>query len=155
MVKISSSAFSRLSSVSGIKQLARLIVWAGLTAASALHAIWASGSAWPAKNSKQLAEAVVGNANVVPDKRATWVVSGAALVGGAVAAGGLGEGRTAIGIRRLIGGGLLARAVFGGNAALSILGLPPAGQRFQDLDRRWYRPLFGVLGLAALIGAKK
>lgn len=134
---------------------ARLVGWAGLSAAGVLHAIWASGSAWPATNSKQLAEAVVGNSGTMPDKRATSAVAGAALFGGAVAAGVLGEGRVATGLRRLMGGALLARAVLGGSAALAVLGLPPAGERFRTLDRRYYRPLFCVLGTALVVGAKK
>lgn len=107
------------------------------------------------KSSKRLGEAVVGNSNAMPEATACWVVSGAAFFGGAVAAGGLGEGRFAVGLRRVMGAGMLARAVVGGNAALNALGLPPAGKKFQELDRRYYRPLFGVLGLALIVGAKK
>jgi hypothetical protein len=36
-----------------------------------------------------------------------------------------------------------------------VLGLPAPGKRFRELDQRYYRPLFGVLGLAILLGAKK
>lgn len=141
--------------MAGMKRAARLLGWAGLTTAGALHAIWAAGSPWPAKNPKQLAEMVVGNADALPDARATWVVSGAAFTGGAIAAGGLGEGKAVVGLRRAMGGGLLVRALLGGDAALLALGLPAAGQRFKELDRRYYRLLFGVLGLALILGAKK
>ncbi|WP_449283198.1 DUF3995 domain-containing protein [Leucobacter sp.] len=141
--------------MSGGTRIARLIGWAGLTAAGALHAIWASGSPWPEKNARRLSEAVAGSAKAAPSPAATWVVAGAALTGGAVVAGGLGEGRAAVGLRRLIGLGLLARAAAGGDAALAVLGLPPAGKRFRELDRTCYRPLFGVLGLAVLLGARK
>lgn len=139
----------------GITRIARLVGWAGLTAAGALHAIWASGSPWPAKSPEQLGEAVVGGSDAMPDSRATRVVSGAAFAGGFLAAGGLGEGRLAVGVRRLMGAGLLARAVFGGEAALSVLGLPPGGETFRELDRRYYRSLFGLLGVALIVGAKK
>lgn len=138
-----------------MKRLSRLVGWAGLTAAGALHAIWASGSPWPAKNSKRLSRAVVGNSKEMPTPRATWIVAGAAFFGGAVAAGGLGEGRAAVGLRRLMGIGLLARAAAGGDTALKALGLPPAGKRFRELDRRYYRPLFAVIGLAIFTSAKK
>ncbi|QBE49551.1 DUF3995 domain-containing protein [Leucobacter triazinivorans] len=141
--------------MSGGTRIARLIGWAGFTAAGALHAVWASGSTWPAKNAKRLRAAVAGSAKAAPSPEATWAVSGAAFTAGAVVAGGLGEGRAAVGLRRLIGLGLLARAAAGGEAALALLGLPAAGKRFRELDRRFYRPLFGVLGLAVLIGAKK
>lgn len=136
-------------------RITRFVGWAGLTGAGVLHAIWASGSPWPAKNRKQLGEAVVGSSKALPSDTATWAVAGAAFAGGAVAAGGLGEGRAAVGLRRLMGLGLLARAAAGGDAALAVLGLPPAGKRFRELDRRYYRPLFGVLGLAVLLGARK
>ncbi len=137
------------------KRITRFVGWAGLTGAGALHAIWASGSPWPAKNSKRLGEAVVGSSKALPSPTATWVVAGAAFTGGAIAAGGLGEGRAVVGFRRLMGLGLLTRAAAGGDAALSVLGLPAPGKRFRELDQRYYRPLFGVLGLAILLGAKK
>lgn len=136
------------------RRVARFTAWAGLTAAGVLHAVWATGSPWPAKNSKRLGEAVVGNAKALPGAGETWAVSGAAFVGGAIAAGGLGEGRVAVGLRRLMGVGLLARGILGGDVALAVLGLPQAGKRFAELDRRYYRPLFGVIGAALLFGAK-
>lgn len=141
--------------VSATKRFARIVGWAGLTAAGALHAVWASGSPWPAKDVEQLGEAVVGNAEAMPDARATWVVAAAAVCGGAIAAGGLGEGRVAVGLRRLIGLGMCVRAALGGGPALKVLGLPPAGEEFRELDRRYYRPLFGVIGWAIFASAKK
>lgn len=141
--------------MSGITRVARLTGWAGLTAAGALHAIWASGSSWPAKNRKRLSEAVAGSSKTPPSAEATWVVAGSAFARGAIAAGGLGEGRAIVGIRRLMGLVLLKRALLGGDVFLAVLGLPPAGKRFRELDRRYYRPLFGILGLAVLIGARK
>lgn len=126
-----------------------------MTAAGALHAIWASGSPWPERTAKRLNEAVVGNSKHAPDAQSTWVVAGTALAGGAVAAGALGEGRAIVALRRLAGLALLARAAFGGEAALKVLDRPAPGARFRDLDRRYYRPLFGVLGAALIIGAKK
>lgn len=141
--------------MSGLRSAARVIGWAGLTAAGALHAIWASGSTWPERNAKRLGEAVVGSSKELPDAQSTWVVAGTALAGGAVAGGALGEGRAVVGLRRLAGTAMLARAAFGGEAALQLLGRPAPGARFQDLDRRYYRPLFGVIGAALLIGAKK
>lgn len=141
--------------MSGITRAARLFGWAGLTAAGALHAIWAAGSPWPARNPRQLAELVVGNSDSVPDARATGVVSCAAFIGGAVAAGGLGEGRLVVTARRAMGGVLVLRAVLGGDAALRVLGLPAAGPRFRELDRRYYRLAFGALGCALIFGAEK
>lgn len=130
------------------------MTWAGLTAAGVLHAVWASGSPWPARDAKRLSEAVVGNAKAMPDASATATVAALALAGGAIAAGGLGQGRAVVALRRLMGSGLLARAILGGDAALRVLRLPPSGQRFRDLDRRLYRPLFATLGLCVLVGAR-
>lgn len=141
--------------MSALKGFARLIAWTGLTAVGALHLAWASGSPWPARNRKRLAESVVGNAAALPEPTATAVVGATALVGGAIAGGALGESGVAVAVRRTGGAVLLARAVFGGDAALAVLGLPPAGKRFRELDRRFYRPLCGVLGAAMIIGARR
>lgn len=141
--------------MSALKGLARLTAWAGLTAVGALHLAWAAGSPWPEKNRKRLAESVVGNSNALPDTGATAAVGAAAIVAGAVAGGALGDGRAVVAVRRIGGLVFIARAVFGGDAALKALGLPPAGKRFAELDQRIYRPLCGVLGVAMLIGARK
>ncbi|GAA1784300.1 DUF3995 domain-containing protein [Leucobacter iarius] len=141
--------------MSALKGFARLIAWTGLTAVGALHLAWASGSPWPAKNRKRLAESVVGNAAALPEPTATAVVGATALVGGAIAGGALGESGVAVAVRRTGGAVLLARAAFGGDAALAVLGLPPAGKRFRELDRRFYRPLCGVLGAAMIIAARR
>lgn len=133
---------------------ARLVAWTGLTAAGALHAVWASGSPWPERNHKRLGDAVIGNSKQLPDSQTTAVISGLAFATGAVAAGGLGEGKFIVGVRRIAGLTFIARAAFGGDAALAVLGLPEPGKQFEELDRRYYRPLFGVLGAAMLIGAK-
>lgn len=137
-----------------VSRAARFAGWAGLTAAGALHAIWASGSPWPAKTQQQLAGAVAGDAEGLPDARATWAVAAAAFTGGAVAAGGLGERGAVVSARRVMGALRLTRALVGGGPALAALGLPTASRSFTDLDRRYYRPLFAVVGLAVVLGAK-
>ncbi|MBL3698660.1 DUF3995 domain-containing protein [Leucobacter luti] len=137
-----------------LTKTARSISGIGLGAVGAVHALWATGSHWPARSRGRLAEAVVGNADALPGPRACAVVAGAAVLAGGVAAGIGGEARLAVRARRLTGVALLARGALGGDVALAVLGLPPAKQRFRDLDNRWYRPLCGVLGLAALVGAR-
>ncbi|GAA1323906.1 DUF3995 domain-containing protein [Leucobacter albus] len=137
-----------------VTRTARLVAWTGLTAAGAVHAVWAAGSSWPEKNHKRLGEAVVGNAKQQPSAQATAVVSGLAFAGGAVAAGGLGEGKFVVGVRRVAGVALIARAAFGGAAALRALGLAEPNKRFEELDQKYYRPAFAVLGTALLLGAK-
>lgn len=132
---------------------ARLVSWIGLTSVGVVHAVWAAGSPWPMKNRQELAEAVVGSRDF-PDAKATAAVAATALAGGVVASGGLGEGPLPVALRRGAGLLLLARAIFGGEAALGLLGLPKAAKRFSELDNRWYRPFCAVLGFALLVGAR-
>ncbi len=137
-----------------IVALARFVAWIGLTAVGVLHAVWAAGSVWPAKNRKQLAQATVGS-NAQPDAQATAVVAAGAIAGGAIAAGALGERALPVALRRIAGVVLVARAALGADAALSLLGLPKGSKQFIELDNRYYRPLCTVLGVALLIGARK
>ena len=133
--------------------VARLISWVGLTAVGVVHAVWASGSSWPMKNRHDLAEAVVGSRDF-PDSKATGAVAATALVGGVVAVGAFGEGPLPVALRRGAGLLLVARAVFGGETALALLGLPKSGKRFVELDNRWYRPFCAVLGVALLVASR-
>lgn len=127
---------------------ARAVSAVGLAGVSALHLVWASGSPWPARDDKRLAEAVIGSHGAMPGVAPTLVVSlgtaGAALV----ASGAVGRGSAQRLALRSAGAVLLARAVLGGGVALSAMGLPPAGATFRRLDRRIYRPLTAVLGVA-------
>ena len=67
-----------------------------------MHVVWATGSPWPAKSRRRLAEATVGTATEMPATVPTAVVAAAALAAGAVSAGVLGDGPFANGIRRLV-----------------------------------------------------
>ncbi|WP_169925913.1 DUF3995 domain-containing protein [Serinibacter salmoneus] len=138
-----------------VTRLSRTVASCGLAAAGALHAVWALGSPWPAGSARELNELVVGNGEVAPGTAATWLVCGSALAGAAVAAGAMGDRPLAVWGRRIAGAALLARAALGGNAALRVLGLPPGGDRFTRLDRRYYRALFAVLGAALVLGARR
>lgn len=119
-----------------------------------LHAVWASGSSWPARNKKRLAEAVVGNSKAMPGVGATAGVAAAAIGGGIVVGGAFGEGCGVVALRRVMGLGLLARAVVDEERLMDGLGLPQSGKRFSELDQRYYRPLCVVLGIAVLLGAR-
>jgi len=138
-----------------IRGAARVISWIGLTAVGGLHLCWSAGSSWPAKNRARLASATVGNARAMPAPGPTAVVGAAALVGGAVTAGALGESRLIVCGRRLIGLALLARAMLGGEVALRALGMGAPDPRFRRLDARAYRPLCAVLGAAVLLGSRR
>ncbi|QIM16332.1 DUF3995 domain-containing protein [Leucobacter insecticola] len=137
-----------------VKRTARSVGTTGLLAVGALHLVWASGSSWPAKNGKRLSEAVIGNAKLRPSPEATLGVAAAAIGGGLVAGGALGEGRGVVALRRLMGFGLIARAVVSEELLMEALGLPESGQRFRQLNRQYYRPLCAVLGVAVLLGAR-
>jgi len=85
---------------------------------------------------------------------ATGAVAATALVRGVVAVGAFGEGPLPVALRRGAGLLLVARAVFGGETALALLGLPKSGKRFVELDNRWYRPFCAVLGVALLVASR-
>ena len=119
----------------------------GLAGVSALHLVWASGSHWPARSERALADAVAGSRRMPPPAASAVVGVGAAVAAAWVPAargrlGALGTG--------LIGAGLLARGVAGGVVAARALGMPETSRRFRRLDERWYRPLCLVLGTAAM-----
>ncbi|MFF2272201.1 DUF3995 domain-containing protein [Agromyces sp. NPDC058136] len=132
----------------------RAVAAVGLVGVGALHAAWASGSSWPARSRRELADAVVGS-DAAPAPLATAAVAVAATAGGIVAGGALGDRPIAVVGRRAAGLALIARAVVGGPVACRLLGLPEPSDRFRKLDARWYRPLCAVLGVAALLGARR
>ena len=135
--------------------IARAVSSAGLFAVAGLHAVWATGSPWPASNRRRLSEAVIGGPRIDPGTGPTVAVAATAAAGGLLVGGAFGEGRAVVRTRRVIGLALLARGVLGGNSALIAMGLPEGGARFQDLDERVYRPLCIALGVATLIGARR
>ncbi|QIK64249.1 DUF3995 domain-containing protein [Leucobacter viscericola] len=57
-------------------------------------------------------------------------------------------------LRRVMGLGLLARAVVNEDTLMDGLGLPASGKRFKKLDQQYYRPLCAVLGVAVLLGSR-
>lgn len=134
---------------------ARVVSATGLAAISALHAVWASGSPWPAKSSAALAEAVVGQAIEMPSAAPTAVVAAGSAGTALLSAGALGHGP----LRRLalrgMGAVMLLRAVLGGDAALAALRLPPSGDKLRRLDRRYYRPFAAALGVALWVASAR
>ena len=139
----------------GVSAVARIISVSGLVGLSAVHTVWALGSPWPAKDPAQLAEAVVGQTVELPAAAPTAVVAIGAAGAGLLASGLLGRGRSQRVVLRALGLGMVARAAAGGGVALTVLGLPPAGETFSRLDRRYYRPCAAVLGLSLWLAASQ
>ena len=153
------SANATTSYTGGMRRFAnvvgRLVSALGLTAVAALHFIWASGSPWPARTTDELATAVVGSTAHQPRPEATLVVAIGATGTAILATGALGRGPLRRGALRIASGVLIARAIFGGNAALATLGLPPAGPKFLALDNRYYRPFAAIMAVALWLAATR
>lgn len=140
----------------GMVLASRVVAAVGLVSVGVLHGIWASGSSWPAKSRAELADATVGSASAPPAPIATAVVAAMATAAGIVAGGALGDRPIAVLARRATGLALLTRAAAGGVVvACRALGLPEPGDRFRAFDARFYRPLCLVLGITALVGARR
>ncbi|HIT75409.1 MAG TPA: DUF3995 domain-containing protein [Candidatus Avipropionibacterium avicola] len=134
-----------------IRGLARVTGAAALAAVGGLHLLWASGPAWPAKDKADLADAMVGDPEALPDPLPTAVVGVGALGAAAVVAGAGGESRLAQVARLTVASGLLARAASGGGVAVRAMGLPEPGERARRIDNRWIRPLCAGLGAIVLV----
>ena len=132
---------------------ARVVSVTGLAALSAVHVVWAAGSPWPAKNRARLAEAVVGQTVEMPAAGPTAVIAVGAAGVGLMASGALGDGRMPRLAMRALGTVMLLRASLGGDAALAALRLPPSGETFRRLDRRYYRPFAAILGVSLWLAA--
>jgi hypothetical protein len=125
----------------------------GLAVASALHAAWALGAAWPAPDRQTLAAVVAGTAEV-PGAGACWLVAGALAAAAAVTAGVGGTHPIAIVARAGVTTALLTRAATGLTGQTHRLVSWTPSPRFAALDRRWYGPACGVLGVLAAAGLR-
>lgn len=122
-----------------------------LAGASVLHALWANGSSWPASNSDELADLVVGR-RPMPGPAACATVAAALAVGaGATAIATRGRpgrltarGRT---LATVVSATLLVRGV--GGAAAEVAGIGDSAPAFRRWNRRLYNPL--CVGLAILV----
>jgi hypothetical protein len=127
-----------------------------LLAIAGLHAAWASGSSWPAKDREALADLMAGRAGgAVPPPAAcltvaTLLASGSVLVAGWprrlpwLQRAGASAVAAVLGIRGACG-------VAGRTDVVSPGSTSPA---FRRLDRRYYSPLCLVLAAAAASSAR-
>lgn len=124
----------------------------GLAAVGILHLVWAAGSPWPARDSADLADAVVGSAHA-PSAGPTVGVAVLALGGAAAVGGAGGAGPIARLVRLGAAAALIARGLVGGVVATRALRLPDPSARFRRLDRVVYRPVCLTLGAAVAMGS--
>ena len=143
----------------------------GLAGAGALHALWASGSTWPAADAAELADVVVGRAREgterrdgdtgpppLPARAPTLAVAGLLGAASVLTAGASGllplPGRRSEDLARLgarvASGVLLARGT--GGLVVSSTGLVPTTERFRRWNLRLYSPLCVGLG-GAIVAA--
>ncbi|MDQ2858655.1 MAG: DUF3995 domain-containing protein [Candidatus Eremiobacteraeota bacterium] len=120
-----------------------------LAGLSALHALWANGSAWPAPDRATLARAI-GGFSEVPSAPACLAV--AALLGvAAVCVAGLPPPFARV-ARCGAAGTSLVLAARGGVGLAGAMPHAGRSQTFARLDRRFYSPLCLALALAAAAG---
>jgi hypothetical protein len=134
-------------------------VWAGwsavtiLSGASALHALWATGSSWPVETSDQLADRVVGKRPMPGPAACAAVAAALALAAATTAHATSGAPGRLAGRSRstasLVVAALLLRGV--GGVAGEVAGIGDATAEFRRWNRRLYNPL--CLALAGLVAA--
>ena len=122
-----------------------------LGALGLLHAVWATGSAWPARDRHRLAELVAGT-ETMPGRASCTAVACALATSAALVAGVGGEHSLARVARAGIASAFLAR----GGAGLTgtthhLVSWTPAAE-LVPRDRRWYGPL--CLGIGAAVAAE-
>jgi hypothetical protein len=118
-----------------------------LAALAALHAVWATGSAWPARDRRRLAQLVAG-AEEMPGRAQCTAVACALATSSALVGGLAGKGSIARAARGIICGAFLVRGAAGltGNTRRLVSWTP--APEFVRRDRRCYGPLCLSIGVA-------
>lgn len=129
---------------------------ATLTGASALHALWATGSSWPTPSPDELADLVVGR-QPMPGRAACATVAAAlAVAAGATACAARGRpGRLTDRSRTMasvVSASLLVRGV--GGIAADLTGTVDATPAFRRWNRRLYNPLCVTLAILVAVGRR-
>jgi hypothetical protein len=129
-------------------RLARPAAAGTLFALGVLHAVWATGSAWPARDRRRLANLVAGT-EAMPGGVWCMAVAGGLASAGALVAGVGGERSIARVAGAVVCGAFLVRGGAGLTGTTHLLvSWRPDGE-FVRRDRRWYGPL--CLGNGAAI----
>jgi hypothetical protein len=127
-----------------------------LLAIAGLHAAWASGSSWPAKDRETLADLMAGRAGgAVPPPAAcltvaTLLASGSALVAGWPRRLPRLQRAGAFGVAAVLG----IRGACGVAGRTDVVSPGSTSPAFRRLDRRYYSPLCLVLAAAAASSAR-
>jgi len=135
---------------SGARRLAALTASSGLLAIAGLHAAWAAGSAWPCKDRETLSDLVAGRPDrQMPPAAASLTVSALLTTAAALV---VGYPRRLPRLRRLGAACVVAVLTVRGSTGIfgytNVLVSWKPGERFRDMDRRYYGPL--CLALATL-----
>ena len=134
-------------------RVAGVAVPAVLAALGALHAVWASGSPWPAGSRDDLREAVFSQGESMPPDWATWAVAGLLLTSAGIV-------RRAAGPRPSRRARLLTLGLAGVFALRSVVYLPSdlAGglaTTYERMDLTVYAPLCLAIALGAAAVARR
>ncbi|MGY1745024.1 DUF3995 domain-containing protein [Blastococcus sp. SYSU D00695] len=124
-----------------------------LGGAAVLHAVWATGSAWPARDRRRLAEHVAGTEEF-PAPAACLTVAGL-LAGAAAVVARRAPGPPARAARACVAGVFAVRGVAGMGGATGALVPWTPSPRFVELDRRFYGPLCATVAALVVAGTPR
>lgn len=129
---------------------------AALTGASAVHALWATGSSWPTSSPDELADLVVGRRPMPGPAASATVAAALAVAAGATACAARGRpGRLTHHCRTMtsvVSASLLVRGV--GGIAADLTGKVDATPAFRQWNRRLYNPLCVTLAILVAVGRR-
>ncbi|HYP47366.1 MAG TPA: DUF3995 domain-containing protein [Thermoleophilaceae bacterium] len=124
---------------------------AGLLAIAGLHALWATGSPWPLRDSRELADKVAGRPGDFHSPAECLAVSGLLVTASALVAG---APRGSPRLSRIGAAGVIAvlttRGALGLAGRTDVLAPGASSERFRRIDRRVYSPLCLALAAGAL-----
>jgi uncharacterized protein DUF3995 len=129
---------------------------ASLLALAALHAVWATGSPWPARDRAVLAELMAGRAGGSVPSPAACLTVATLLAASSVLVSG--RPRRSSLLRRagagVVAGVLGVRGACGLAGRTDLVSPGSTAPRFRRLDRRYYSPLCLALAAAAASSAR-
>ena len=134
-----------------------LLLFMGLTIIAAVHAYWAFGGLWPAKDVQGLINTVIGDPRMteMPSRELTLVVAALIFAAGVVALSAGGLWRLGWGWLARLGAGVLALIFLARGASGVTLGLglweAAISEPFATLDFQFYSPLCLLIGFGFVV----